>query len=196
VDHGGRISGTGKQGVRRRADHGFRRLLGVVGGAGSKLGKCCGCEEGIDRCYNLLLTFSHERMDQVWVGSSGPRVRSEAVAMTRLKNEGMTEREEVDFRVLRALSADPESSQRQLARTAGVSLGAVNYCLRALVEKGLVKVQNFRASDNKLRYAYVLTPTGVGEKFRLTKGFIDRKIIEYERLSKEIADVMKDLDVE
>lgn len=114
--------------------------------------------------------------------------------MTTLSNEEMTEREEVDFRVLRALSADPEMSQRQLAQTAGVSLGAVNYCLKALAEKGLVKVQNFRASGNKLRYAYVLTPQGIGEKIRLTRGFLDRKLAEYDQLRKEIDEVMRDLE--
>ena len=114
--------------------------------------------------------------------------------MPTSKNDSMTEREEVDFRVLRALSVDPEMSQRQVAQSAGISLGAVNYCIKALAEKGLVKVQNFRASDNKLRYAYVLTPKGLREKIRLTRSFLDRKLSDYEKLREEIADVMRDFD--
>lgn len=110
--------------------------------------------------------------------------------------QGMSERDEVDFRVLRALSADPEMSQRQLAKSAGVSLGAVNYCLKALVEKGLVKVQNFRASDNKLRYAYVLTPQGASTKGRLAMRFLKRKLQEYERLQAEIAEVMQEVETD
>ena len=92
-----------------------------------------------------------------------------------------------DTALLRALDAEPELSQRDLARRTGTSLGAVNYCLRALAQKGLVKVRNFRASDNKLRYAYVLTPQGVEAKTRLTVRFLKRKVAEYERLQAEIA---------
>ncbi len=114
--------------------------------------------------------------------------------MTGTSNELMSEREEVDFRVLRALSADPELSQRQLAESAGISLGAVNYCLKALAEKGLVKVQNFRASDNKLRYAYVLTPQGATAKGRLALRFLRRKLSEYEQLQIEIDAVRKELE--
>jgi EPS-associated MarR family transcriptional regulator len=88
---------------------------------------------------------------------------------------------------LRAIDAEPAASQRDLARRTGISLGAVNYCLRALGEKGLVKVRNFRASDNKLRYAYVLTPTGLEAKSRLTARFLRRKLAEYEKLQAEIA---------
>ncbi len=113
--------------------------------------------------------------------------------MATLGNDGMTEREEVDFRVLRALSADPEMSQRQVAQSAGISLGAVNYCLKALTEKGLVKVQNFRASDNKLRYAYVLTPQGAAAKGRLALKFLRRKLNEYEQLKAEIESVRKEI---
>jgi EPS-associated MarR family transcriptional regulator len=104
----------------------------------------------------------------------------------------MSERDEIDFRLLRALSIDPELSQRQLAESAGISLGAVNYCLKALAEKGLVKVQNFRASNNKLRYAYILTPHGMSERIRLTRSFLDRKLAEYEKLKREIEDVKRD----
>jgi EPS-associated MarR family transcriptional regulator len=94
--------------------------------------------------------------------------------------------EDVHFRVLRALNERPELSQREIAKVSGVSLGAVNFCLRALVEKGQIKVQNFQASDSKLRYAYVLTPTGIAQKTRLTAAFLKRKIAEYEALRAEI----------
>ncbi len=92
----------------------------------------------------------------------------------------------VRFRVLRVLQDEPELSQREISVRLGVSLGAVNYCLRALIKKGQVKVCNFRSSDNKLRYAYILTPGGIAEKARLTGAFLARKIAEYEVLRAEI----------
>ncbi len=94
--------------------------------------------------------------------------------------------DDVRFRVLRVLEDQPDLSQRQIASELGVSVGAVNYCLRALVEKGQIKVRNFRSSNNKLRYAYILTPRGVAEKARLTGAFLKRKISEYEALKAEI----------
>ena len=95
--------------------------------------------------------------------------------------------DDVRFSVLRVLQDEPDLSQREIAVRLGVSLGAVNYCLRALTEKGQVKVRNFRSSDNKLRYAYILTPGGIAEKTRLTGAFLERKIAEYEALKTEIA---------
>ena len=94
--------------------------------------------------------------------------------------------DDVRFRVLRVLQEEPELSQREISVRLGVSLGAVNYCLRALTERGQVKVRNFRSSDNKLRYAYILTPGGIAEKARLTGAFLARKIAEYEALRAEI----------
>ena len=94
--------------------------------------------------------------------------------------------DDVRFRVLRVLQEEPDLSQREISIRLGVSLGAVNYCLRALTEKGQVKVRNFRSSDNKLRYAYILTPGGIAEKARLTGAFLARKIAEYEALRAEI----------
>jgi EPS-associated MarR family transcriptional regulator len=113
--------------------------------------------------------------------------------MPTAHNGQMTEREETDFRVLRALSLEPDLSQRQIARQAGISLGAVNYCLKALAEKGLVKVHNFSASNNKMRYAYVVTPMGMSEKVRLTKRFIARKLDEYAILQAEIDRALSEL---
>ena len=95
-------------------------------------------------------------------------------------------RDELRLRVLRALEANPELSQRQLAAELGVSLGGVNYALKALVERGFVKADNFRKSGNKVAYLYVLTPRGVAEKASLATAFLGRKIEEYELLKQEI----------
>ena len=94
--------------------------------------------------------------------------------------------DDLTFRALRLLEADPQLSQRELARALGISLGRTNYCLRALVERGLVKVQNFRRSNNKLAYAYLLTPKGIEQKARLIACFLKRKEAEYEALKAEI----------
>ena len=94
--------------------------------------------------------------------------------------------DDVRFRLLRLLEEHPEKSQREISDELGLSLGAVNYVLRALVEKGEVKINNFRASNNKLRYAYILTPRGIETKARLTGGFLRRKYTEYEALKSEI----------
>ena len=100
---------------------------------------------------------------------------------------------DVRFRLLRLLEQYPEKSQRDISRELGVSLGAVNYMLRALVEKGEVKLRNFQASENKLRYANVLTPSGIEAKARLTLGFLRRKRAEYEALRAEIEALEEDL---
>ena len=95
-------------------------------------------------------------------------------------------RDELRLRVLRALESNPELSQRQLAVELGVSLGGVNYALKALVERGFVKAGNFRKSGNKVAYLYVLTPQGVAEKASLATAFLGRKLEEYEVLRQEI----------
>ena len=95
-------------------------------------------------------------------------------------------RDELRLRVLRALEANPELSQRQLAAELGVSLGGVNFALKALVERGFVKADNFRNSGNKVAYLYVLTPQGVAEKASLATAFLGRKLEEYEVLTQEI----------
>ncbi|WP_349581314.1 MarR family EPS-associated transcriptional regulator [Sulfitobacter sp. NFXS29] len=104
--------------------------------------------------------------------------------------------DDIRFRVMRALEANPQLSQRDLAKALGISLGVVNYCLRGLVEKGQVKVSNFRASGNKLRYAYVLTPRGVLERARLAKNFLQRRMAEHEALRAEIAALQEELGAE
>ncbi len=90
------------------------------------------------------------------------------------------------FRVLRILQLRPEISQRELAEEVGIALGKVNYILTALTDKGLVKIRNFRNAENKLRYAYILTPAGLAAKAELTSGFLRRKMAEYEALKTEI----------
>ncbi len=94
--------------------------------------------------------------------------------------------EEARFQILRLLHENPELTQRELGERVGVSLGAVNYCLKALIERGLVKAGNFTKSSNKLGYAYVLTPAGIAEKTILTRRFLAAKKAEYRALMTEI----------
>ena len=94
--------------------------------------------------------------------------------------------QEAHFRVLRLLEGNPQMNQRDLAAAAGVSLGKTNYCINALLEKGLIKVQNFKSSKRKLAYAYLLTPAGIAEKAALTQRFLTRKMEEYDALRAEI----------
>lgn len=94
--------------------------------------------------------------------------------------------DEAHFQILRQLHDNPQLSQRELGERVGISLGAVNYCLRALMEKGFVKAGNFSRSANKLGYAYVLTPAGLTEKSLLTVRFLRRKMEEYRALEQEI----------
>jgi EPS-associated MarR family transcriptional regulator len=101
--------------------------------------------------------------------------------------------EEARFQILRLLHENPELTQRELGERVGVSLGAVNYCLKALIKRGLVKAGNFSRSSNKLRYAYVLTPSGIAEKTMLTRRFLKRKMNEYEALKNEIETLMNEM---
>jgi len=94
--------------------------------------------------------------------------------------------DEYRYKILKRLESSPEISQRELAGELGISLGRVNYCIQALIEKGLVKAKNFRNSKNKVGYAYLLTPRGIEEKIRITAYFLKYKIEEYEALEKEI----------
>ncbi len=113
-----------------------------------------------------------------------------AVAWATARNERLNNKvkiqEEARFQILRLLHENPELTQRELGERVGVSLGAVNYCLKSLVELGFVKIGNFASSQNKLGYAYVLTPSGIAEKVRLTGRFLARKKAEYEALRVEI----------
>ena len=90
------------------------------------------------------------------------------------------------FDVLRKIQKNPNSSQRKLAEELGFSLGKLNYCLKELKKKGLIKIKNFEKNPNKINYIYLLTPRGISEKARLTMNFMRRKMREYEELKKEI----------
>ncbi len=102
--------------------------------------------------------------------------------------------ETTHYGLLKTLEENPGLSQRDLAKRLGVSLGKVNFCLNALVEKGSLKINNFRNSDNKLAYAYLLTPSGVEQKARMTVQFLKYKVQEYERLKKEIAELQHEAE--
>lgn len=103
--------------------------------------------------------------------------------------------DDIHLRVLREVEKTPEISQRELARELGVSLGKTNYCLRALLDKGWIKARNFRNSENKLRYAYLLTPSGIENKALLTVTYLKIKMKEYERLKQEIEQLKKEADL-
>ena len=94
--------------------------------------------------------------------------------------------DEYRYKILKILEANPEISQRDLARDLGVSLGRANFCLKALIEKGLLKATNFRNSQNKLAYMYFLTPSGIEEKSAITAQFLKIKMQEYADLEAEI----------
>ena len=100
--------------------------------------------------------------------------------------------DEIHLRLLKAILANPQATQRELSAELGVSLGKANYCLRALVDKGWVKAHNFRANPNKLGYAYLLTPAGLDAKARLTMRFLRRKLDEYDVLRAEIEELQRE----
>ena len=90
------------------------------------------------------------------------------------------------FKVLRKINKDPYITQRKMAQDLGFSLGKLNYCLKALKDKGLIKIKNFRKNPNKLGYVYILTPKGISAKTQLTLNFMSRKMKEYDELKKEM----------
>ncbi|WP_297758832.1 MarR family EPS-associated transcriptional regulator [uncultured Shimia sp.] len=102
--------------------------------------------------------------------------------------------EDTHFRVLRLLQENPEMSQRELAKVVGVSVGGMHYVLNALIDKGLVKLGNFTAAEDKRRYAYVLTPKGLARRATLTRAFLRRKMEEYEALKEEIEALNSELE--
>ena len=102
--------------------------------------------------------------------------------------------DERQLRVLRLLEENPDMTQRQIAETLGVSVGAANYCLKALVDKGWVKLENFQRNPNKLGYLYLLTPRGIAAKAQLTASFLKYKLSEYEALKAEIKELRSEVD--
>ena len=105
----------------------------------------------------------------------------------QLLNKSMDDNQD-HFNVLRKIQQKPESSQRELAEDLGFSLGKLNYCLKALKVKGLVKIKNFEKNPNKINYIYILTPKGVAERTKLTLNFMKRKMKEYDELKREVKD--------
>ena len=101
--------------------------------------------------------------------------------------------EDTHYKVLKILEQNPQISQRELAKEMGVSLGKANYCLNILIENGLVKVENFRKSDNKVAYLYLLTPEGIRAKARITAAYLQRKLDEYSVLRSEIEELQAEV---
>ena len=100
--------------------------------------------------------------------------------------------EDTHFQIMRILQENPDLTQRELAEKLGMSVGGLNYCLNALIDKGLVKMQNFSNSKNKFKYVYLLTPRGIAGKVAMTNRFISRKMEEYEVLKLEIEALQKE----
>ena len=98
----------------------------------------------------------------------------------------MNNSNEDHFQLLRKIQKKPDTSQRELAESLGFSLGKLNYCIKSLQKKGLVKINNFKKNPNKLNYFYILTPKGISEKTKLTLNFMKKKMKEYDELKKEL----------
>lgn len=122
-----------------------------------------------------------------------PRERTQR-RMEKPAPESPSPSEQLDL--MRLLSEQPAASQREISARLGLSLGKANYLVRALLEKGLVKAQNFRRSDNKMAYAYLLTPSGVSEKVRLTRAFLAHKRHEFELLKSEIESLQVEVETD
>jgi EPS-associated MarR family transcriptional regulator len=126
----------------------------------------------------------------IWLGGSVEKPSSPNNSSRRSQQQ-----EDNYFRVLRMLQANPDMTQREIANELGISSSGLNYCLNALINKGLVKVQSFSQSKNKFGYIYVLTPQGIAQKAVLTSRFLQRKLTEYEALQSEIASLQAEVDV-
>lgn len=113
-----------------------------------------------------------------------------------MKSRRIRLREDARFRILRLLEANPELSQRELAKAVGVSTGSAHYLIGALIERGLIKMGNFSASNDKRRYAYILTPKGLAEKAIIARRFLARKHEEYAALKREISQLEAELEAE
>ncbi|PCJ18120.1 MAG: MarR family EPS-associated transcriptional regulator [SAR86 cluster bacterium] len=100
--------------------------------------------------------------------------------------------DEITYKLLKSIEENPSQSQRELSRSLGISLGKLNYCLKALMEKGWVKARNFQKSSNKAGYLYLLTPEGAEGKTKVTLRFLRRKMQEYEQLKETIAELQKE----
>ena len=101
--------------------------------------------------------------------------------------------EEYRYKILKELQQNPDMNQRELARRLDISLGKANFCLKALIEKGSIKTENFKKNTNKVRYLYLLSPKGIEEKALLAQSFLKRKLKEYEELEKEIEQLREEV---
>ena len=110
-----------------------------------------------------------------------------------LKKKERNVSQEITLQLMAHVEQNPQDTQRAIASELGVSLGSVNYCIKALINKGFLKVENFRKNSNKLGYAYLLKPSGIGEKANLTVSFLRRKQQEYNRLEREIAELKEEV---
>ncbi|MBX3721904.1 MAG: MarR family EPS-associated transcriptional regulator [Turneriella sp.] len=104
--------------------------------------------------------------------------------------------DELQHKLFKAIAEHPQINQRDLSRTLGISLGKANYCLRALMEKGWVKVQNFKNNKNKLSYAYLLTPSGIEQKASVTLRYLKRKMEEYDQLKSAVEELQKEVKMQ
>lgn len=116
---------------------------------------------------------------------------SNAACVQQLNMHALTH--ETRYRLLKYLAEHPDATQRELARELGISVGKTNYCLQALIKKGWVKVHNFRRSERKSAYAYVLTPRGIEEKLNVTHAFLSRMIDQYDVMRQEIDRLMSEV---
>jgi len=103
--------------------------------------------------------------------------------------------DDVHYRLLKLLEERPDASQRELSVALGISLGKINYCVKALLDQGWIRASNFKNSKNKLAYAYLLTPSGIDAKARITARFLKRKVAEYEALKQEIAGLQAEVNI-
>ena len=110
----------------------------------------------------------------------------------QVKADAVGSGERTELELMRLLDANPQLTQRQVASSLGISLGMVNYCLRALVARGLVKVENYRNSDKKSAYFYLVTPSGLSAKAELTREFLARRVQEYNAMRVEIEDLRRE----
>ena len=134
-------------------------------------------------CHKSAQIASVQQLNAGWRIASCCRLRVAGISMLS---------DEYRYKILKRLETEPEISQRELAKELGISLGKVNYCLKALIEKGWVKANNFRNNQNKKAYIYLLTPRGVEEKSRVTVQFLKFKVAEYEALKSEVENLQRE----
>jgi EPS-associated MarR family transcriptional regulator len=124
-------------------------------------------------------------------GTYRPRKVQDLIRSTLMKKQNYNL--QIRLQLLQLLAENPRLSQREMSREMGVALGSINYCLSGLVDKGCVKLENFKQADNRIRYAYFLTPVGFEEKLRLTILFLKHRLKEYARIKTQIRDLSREL---